>query len=615
MSATLPLPKDKRHANNSIVLGRHEKRLPWHDNIEYVNEDKANAGQLFFTDGSLQHKYNLNKLWTIPDTEVLLTREQSKLNVSDTGKDWTFSLKIPVKKTIYQKPTLAEPYSFYYDGSTHVPVLQNCDTRLKVQYVTISPETGEIINSCDFRSPGKYAIIVSLQTPAVEAWFDNTTTALIYPWTIVSAYYAAAIPQLVSPIEELRGTAQNCTWNGALDEDFRITGDVFASAPGNYTVKVYPPKGLSFQDLPDQEYVTRTWSIIPSYYTTDVPQLITPVEEMRNTVQTAAWKKPVPSNFRIAGDITAKGIGTYTIKIYPPEGRHFIDAPDQEYVERTWSIERSYYTTDIPQLITPIEEIKGTQQTVAWASPLPEGYIITGPTSATEPGNYLIRISPPTFFVDAPTQEYVERSWTIKPVYYSTEVPQLQESCIYQLYTGNTLSCSWTGDISNYQIEGDTSSNKPGQHTIRVYPPEGYEFKDNVPYVERTWYSVQLTLTFTGAISGTANNLGKNITINTSGGTANSIFDFVKLPTADNDTYTTDFNTLKRGGMYRLQLGSNWDNSVDPSATVYTLIFGKEGKGLTQFQWIYTLSSGYVRTYNSNTNTWTAWRKIAMTTP
>ena len=191
MSAILPLPRNERHAKEATVFGRYEKRLPWHDHIEYVNEDKANAGQLFFTDGSLQHKYNLNKLWTIPDTEVLLTREQSKLNISDTGKDWTFALKIPVKKTTYQKPTLSEPYSFLYDGATHVPVLQNCNTRLKVQYITISPETGKIINSCDFRSPGKYAIIVSLQTPAIETWSDNTTAALIYPWTILSADYVA----------------------------------------------------------------------------------------------------------------------------------------------------------------------------------------------------------------------------------------------------------------------------------------------------------------------------------------------------------------------------------------------------------------------------------------
>lgn len=617
MSATLPLPENRRHAKGALVPGRYEKRLPWHDNVEYVNEDKAKAGQLFFTDGSLQHKYNLNRLWTIPNIDTRLIREPSHIDFSEDHKDWNMYLRTPVKKTIYQKPKLISPVSYYYNAATHIPLLKNCDPKLKVTYGTINYTNGTIDNFCNFRDPNKYAIIVSLQTPAIEEWDDGTTEPLIFPWEILSAYYASDIPQLVSPIEELRGITQDCRWEGDYISDlFRLSGDVAASTPGTYTVEVYPPESAVFYDTPDQPFVTRTWEIIHSYYTTDIPQLVSPVEEIRGVTQPISWQSPISEDFRVTGTTTAKGLGTYTVKIYPPEGRKFIDAPTQEYVERSWTIDRSYYTTDVPQLVSPVEEIRSIDQqvsntpiSVSWASPLPEGLRVTGTTSATQPGTYTVKVYPPEgkHYIDAYNQEYVERTWTIKPVYYSTEVPQIQESSVYQLYTGNVLSCSWTGDISKYTLVGDASTDKAGQHTVKVYPPAGYTFKDGVNFVERTWYSVQITLKFTGAISGTAGNTGKDLTIETEGAAAKNLFDFVKLPSNGNDTYQADFNYLYTGGMYRLQSSSTWANAYTKSGTVYTLVFGQKDLGVMQIQWYFTISSISTRSYNNSWSTWKKW--------
>lgn len=147
-----------------------------------------------------------------------------------------------------------------------------------------------------------------------------------------------------------------------------------------------------------------------------------------------------------------------------------------------------YYTTEIPELISPMD-YTGTNIAAIWKEPLPDKYIITGTTSATKAGTYTVTVSPPEgkSFEDS-TETSVTRSWVIRNLvhYYSTDVPQLMSPITY---TGSDINIAWQTELpENFTVTGDTVASAEGIYTVTVTAPEGYEFEDiHSNTVTRTW--------------------------------------------------------------------------------------------------------------------------------
>lgn len=302
---------------------------------------------------------------------------------------------------------------FFEDGET-LQYKYDQNTVVKVQKNVTVNMIEDLTPSCSFqRHPDMtYSLTVNIPKHVTARLFDPTRK---YPKPFASSptVFDANGEMQEPEIQNSDTTIARALYK--VTESYSLEPVTESVEIGDYLL-VFSLKDLEFESWSDG---TRDSVIIPYrinvpilYYTTEIPQLV-PSIDYTGSVINCKWEEPVPSKYIITGDTSATEVGTHTVIVSVPEGKHFEDSTDTSVI-RTWNIIAKIRKVPVPALVQTTFDHTGEDISVSYNVDV-TGYKITGTTHATEAGEYVISIQPPDNCVFDGYEDFniVELHWTI----------------------------------------------------------------------------------------------------------------------------------------------------------------------------------------------------------
>ena len=451
------------------------------------------ADKVFFEDGeTLQYKYDQNTVVKVrKNVTVNMIEDLTPSCFFQRHPDMTYSLTVNIPKHVtarlfdptrkYPKPFTSSSTVFDANGEMQEPEIQNSDTTIAraLYKVTESYSLEPITESVEI---GDYILVFSMKDLEFESWSDGTRDPVIIPYRINAPilYYTTEIPQLISSID-YTGSVINCKWEEPVPSKYVITGDTFATEVGTYTVLVSPPEGKHFEDSTDTS-VTRTWQVKSTihYYSTDVPQLLSPITYTGSEVQTD-WETPLPEGLTVtSGSLSATNEDTYTVTVSVPAGYVFEDTGEPT-VTRTWEVARMKLVNEAGCLFDP--DNGNLVETVD------DKYYDPGDYSA-EKGHY----TPICMICEAPPDLLTDYVWKIDMNITPDNITYRSESDIY-IFTAQDIN----EDTDEFTCANEQTLWRQG---IFVPPPSSIEEIDiDLPMIVIVGYAILPSGTWEGDIT------------------------------------------------------------------------------------------------------------------
>ena len=322
--------------------------------------------------------------------------------------------------------------NFVYDGYAHTGVAEG------VGYLLTGVTTAQ--------SVGTY---YAYATPSENyAWTDGSKSAIAIPWSINRQ--SVTIP-----------ATQNFTFDGrphtgvSTGQGYKLSGDISKINAGTYTVTATLDDYLQWSDG-TTDPKTLKWRI-------DKAKIAKP--KGQNFVYDGTRHVGVLSGTGYAVSFTSSAIdaGTYSAYIKPLDNYQWFDGT-QDGTWINWSIARKGVKVPTAKSFS----YNGSEQTGVVAG---EGYMLSGTTSATNPGSYTATATPTSNFRWANgSTSSVALTWKINPI--SVAKPRAASFT----YDGRAHTGVPAG--TGYTLSGTASATKVGTYIATATLKAGYRWSD-----------------------------------------------------------------------------------------------------------------------------------------